>query len=105
MPPRWTEPVSLGLNGSDTSYWRNSPVPQHETYRNLSSTDRSMSVTSGGTAPKGCRAGGRCSAAAGSAGVSMGLTAFHRPPSSRDPGQTDADRAAGGTTHPTEPWG
>ena len=30
MPPILTEPVSSGLNGSETSYWRNSPVPQQD---------------------------------------------------------------------------
>ena len=27
----WTEPVNLGLNGSETSYCRNSPVPKQDT--------------------------------------------------------------------------
>src|SRR5215218_2517506 len=58
MPPSLTEPVSLGLNGSATSYCLSSPVPQQDTYSQRSSTDRSMSETSGGTAPKGLRAGG-----------------------------------------------
>jgi hypothetical protein len=34
-----------------------SPVAQHETYSQRSSTDRSMSETSGGTAPNGFSAG------------------------------------------------
>ena len=60
----WTEPASFGFLGSVTSYCRISPVPQQATYRNLSSMDRSMSVTSGGTAPKPCRSGGSwCSSA------------------------------------------
>src|SRR5256714_7732801 len=78
MPPRCTEPASLGLCGSLTSYCFSSPVPQHETYSQRSSTDRSMSLTSGGTAPKGCSAGGSCEVSAGSAGV--GGTLFPPPP-------------------------
>src|SRR5690242_12631655 len=31
IPPIRTLPVSFGLNGSLTSYWRRSPVPQHAT--------------------------------------------------------------------------
>jgi hypothetical protein len=31
MPPILTVPASFGANGSLTSYWRNSPVPQQET--------------------------------------------------------------------------
>src|ERR1043166_5632847 len=31
IPPILTLPVSLGLNGSDTSYCCRSPVPQHDT--------------------------------------------------------------------------
>src|SRR5512138_1930396 len=64
-------PVSFGSNGLDTSYWRISPVPQQETYRNRSSSDRSISVTSGGTALNGWSAGGRSAGSAGSAGISM----------------------------------
>src|SRR5215218_10227759 len=58
MPPSLTEPVSRGLKMSLTSYCLSSPVPQQETYSQRSSTDRSMSETSGGTAPKGLSAGG-----------------------------------------------
>jgi hypothetical protein len=36
-----------------TSYCLSSPVPQHDTYSQRSSTDRSMSLIRGGTAPKG----------------------------------------------------
>ena len=68
IPPRRTDAVSRGWNGSLTSYCLSSPVPQHDTYSQRSSTDRSMSVTSGGAAPKGLNSGGRSSASAGSAG-------------------------------------
>ena len=44
-------------------------MPQQETYSERSSTDSEMSVTSGGTAPNGCRMGGSCSASAGSGGI------------------------------------
>ena len=36
-----------------------------------------MSVTSGGTAPNGCSAGGRSAGSAGSAGIVMTLSTFH----------------------------
>ena len=36
-----------------------------------------MSLTSGGTAPNGCSAGGRSAASAGSAGIVMTLSTFH----------------------------
>src|SRR5579864_8054098 len=77
MPPMCSEPVSLGLNGSDTSYWRISPVPQHETYKKRSSSDRSMSDTSGGTALNPLSSGGRSVSSAGSAGISITLVTFH----------------------------
>ena len=64
-------PLSAGLNGSDTSNCFSSPVPQHETYRNRSSRERLMSVTSGGTAPNPLSRGGSCAGSAGSAGISM----------------------------------
>src|ERR671919_1905863 len=83
IPPRRTELVSLGLCGSLTSYCLSSPVPQHDTYSQRSSTDRSMSVTSGGTAPKGCSAGGSWEASAGSAGVGVALLG---PPTALSPG-------------------
>src|SRR5262245_24221642 len=79
MPPIFTEPVSTGLNGSETSNCFSSPVPQHDKYRNRSSSDRLISVTSGGTAPKPLRSGGRSSAAAGSAGISFTLRRRHVP--------------------------
>src|SRR5215218_8871179 len=53
IPPRRTEPVSRGWKMSATSYCLSSPVPQQDTYSQRSSTDRSMSETSGGTAPEG----------------------------------------------------
>src|SRR5215216_6112818 len=80
MPPRRTEPVSRGWNGSATSYCLSSPVPQQDTYSQRSSTDRSMSVISGGTAPKGCSAGGSRSWSAGSAGIVISLVAAQRFP-------------------------
>src|SRR5215216_2917727 len=80
MPPRRTEPVSRGWNGSATSYCLSSPVPQQDTYSQRSSTDRSMSVISGGTAPKGCSAGGSRSWSAGSAGIVISLRAAQRFP-------------------------
>src|SRR2546426_8694441 len=46
--PNLTEPVCTGWNGSDTSYCKSSPVPQHETYKHRSSRERLMSVTRGG---------------------------------------------------------
>jgi len=57
------------LKGSDTSYWIISPVPQHETYRNLSSRDKLISVISGGAAPNCFSGAGSSSAAAGCAGI------------------------------------
>src|SRR5438270_6454635 len=44
IPPRCTEPVFFGCNGSETSYCRNSPVPKQETYKKRSSSERLMSV-------------------------------------------------------------
>src|SRR6202034_4870045 len=71
MPPTCTEPISLGSNGSETSYRRISPVPQQEAYKKRSSTERLMSVSSGGTALKPCNRGGSWLGSAGSAGISM----------------------------------
>src|SRR5256885_15939795 len=104
MPPRCTEPVSLGLNGSLTSYCRNSPVPQQDTYRNRSSRLRLMSVTSGGTALNGFSAGGSWSGAAGSAGTSVTFRTAHFAPA-RDQGQIDDDRGLSDTTTATKPYG
>src|SRR6202022_4138653 len=81
MPPIRTLPVSLGSNGSETSYCCRSPVPQHDTYRNLSSIDRSMSVTSGGQALKPLSTGGSRSGSAGSAGMVMIFFTAHLLPS------------------------
>src|SRR5450631_1380723 len=81
MPPMCTEPASLGFRGSVTSYWRISPVPQQATYKNLSSMDKSMSVTSGGTAPNPCRSGGNWSFGAGSAGMVAVFSMWNLPPS------------------------
>src|SRR5262245_42479250 len=107
MPPIFTEPVSTGLNGSDTSRWSRSPVPQHDTYRKRSSSDRLMSLTSGGTAPNPLRRGGRSSAAAGSAGISMTLRIRHVPDlllPSRYHVQIDDDRSLRLVTTPTKPY-
>src|SRR4029453_16114218 len=103
MPPIRTEPVFFGLNGSDTSYWMNSPVPQQETYRNLSSSDRLMSVTNGGTALKSLSIAGNLSGSAGSAGISITFFKPHAP-LSRCHSQTDADRSFSDTTTPTKPY-
>ena len=102
MPPRRTEPVSLGWCGSLTSYCLSSPVPQHDTYSQRSSTDRSMSLTSGGTAPKGWSAGGSWSASAGSAGIVITFFAVQRS-SSRCHSHTEADRSSTLITTPTNP--
>src|SRR6266700_4041486 len=97
-----TEPVFFGLNGSDTSYCRNSPVPQHETYRNLSSSERLMSVTSGGTALKSLSMGGSFAGSAGSAGIS--ITFFTAQALlSRCQSQIEAERSLSDTTTPTKP--
>src|SRR5262245_42256107 len=106
MPPIFTEPVSTGLKGSDTSNCFSSPVPQHETYRNRSSSERLMSVTSGGTAPKPLSSGGRSSAAAGSAGISITLRMRHDAYlllPSRYHTQIDAERSFKLVTTPTKP--
>src|SRR6266498_2993731 len=102
MPPRRTEPASRGLDGSLTSYCLSSPVPQQETYSQRSSTDRSMSETSGGTAPKGCSAGGRSSGSAGWAGMVTTLRTAQRSPSWCH-SHTDPDRSSTLMTTPTKP--
>src|SRR2546428_11501384 len=106
MPPRWTDPVCLGLKGSETSYWRNCPVPQHETYRKRSSSERLMSDTTGGTALKPFSSGGRSSGSAGSAGISIPLRTAHFPvfpPFSRYHIQIEDERSFRETTTPTNP--
>ena len=102
MPPSRTRPVSFGLKGSDTSYWMKSPVPQHETYSCWSSSERLMSVTSGGTAPKPFSSSGSWSASAGSAGISITFLIDQSAPS-RCHSQTEADRSSTDTTTPTNP--
>src|SRR5437588_10197690 len=102
MPRLRTEPGFSGLNGSDTWYWRNAPVPQQETYRNLSSSDKLMSVTNGGTALKSLSIGGNFSGSAGSAGISITFFKSHAP-LSRCQSQTDADKSLSETTTPTKP--
>src|SRR2546426_8133804 len=69
IPPICREPVFFGCNGSETSYCRNSPVPKQETYKKRSSSERLMSVISGGTALKPCSSGGKVAESAGSAGI------------------------------------
>src|SRR4051812_46919732 len=100
IPPMRTEPASVGLRGSETSYCRSSPVPQHATYRKRSSSDRSMSVTSGGTAPKPLSSGGRSSAGVGSAGIVMVFSMWNLP-SSRHQVQIEPSRLVVSTTTPT----
>src|SRR5215831_10997247 len=98
-----TEPVFFGLNGSDTSYCKNSPVPKQETYRNLSSSDRLISVTSGGTALKSLSSAGSLSGSAGSAGISITFFKPHAP-LLRCQSQTDADKSFVETTTLTKPY-
>src|SRR4029077_1415707 len=106
MPPRWIEPVFLGFAGSETSYWMNSPVPQHETYRKRSSSERLISDTNGGTALKPFNSGGSFSGSAGSAGISITLRTAHLPflpPSSRYHIQIEDDRSLSETPTLTKP--
>src|SRR6266705_5981947 len=98
-----TEPVFLGLNGSETSYCKNSPVPQQEMYRNLSSNDKLMSVTSGGTALKSLSIGGSFSGSAASAGISMTFFKSHAP-LPRCHSQIEADKSLTETTTLTKPY-
>src|SRR5437762_9429506 len=81
----------------------NSPVPQQATYRNLSSSDKLMSVTSGGTALKSFSIGGSFSGSAGSAGISITFFVSHVP-LLRCQSQTDADKSFSETTTPTKPY-
>src|SRR5690606_6996035 len=95
----------FGLNGSETSYCRSSPVPQQLTYRNRSSSDRLMSVTSGGTAPNGAITGGSTDASAGSAGISITFFVFHSPVCwSRYHRKIELDRSFRLMTTPTKPY-
>src|SRR5580765_1941052 len=102
MPPKCNDPVFLGWKGSDTSYCRNSPVPKQETYRKRSSSERLMSVISGGTALKPCRSGGKVAGSAGSAGISM-IFLIPQVPFSRYQTQIDAERSFSETTTPRKP--
>src|SRR6516164_3601469 len=104
MPPMRTLPVSLGLNGFDTSYCCRSPVPQQATYKKRSSIERSRSVTSGGTALKPLSTGGRRSGSAGSAGIEMIFFTAHLLPS-RYQVQIDEDRSLRLMTQLTKPYG
>src|SRR5687767_15477777 len=107
MPPMRNEPALRGLNGSVTSYWMNSPVPQHDTYRKRSSSERLMSVTSGATALNPWSNGGRLAGSAGSAGISITFLTPHVPfplsPPSRYQTQMDEDRSFNDRTTPTKP--
>src|SRR5690242_1279270 len=103
MPPMRIEPTCLGENGSLTSYCLSSPVPQHDTYRNRSSSDRSMSLMSGGTALNGLSAGGSTPSSAGSAGMVIVFFALNVP-LSRYHVQTDPDRSAVLITTPAKPY-
>src|SRR6516165_12158583 len=104
MPPIRTLPVSLGLNGFDTSYCCRSPVPQQATYRKRSSIERSMSVTSGGTALKPLSTGGRRSGSAGSAGIEIIFLTAHLSPS-RYQVQIEDDKSFRLITQLTNPCG
>ena len=77
-------------------------MPQQDTYSQRSSTDRSMSEISGGTAPNGLRAGGSSSGSAGSAGMVMTLLATHRSPSFCHR-KIDPERSSTLMTTPTNP--
>src|SRR5262249_19667643 len=109
IPPIRKELIFFGWNGSLTSYWMNSPVPQHETYRRRSSTERLMSVTKGGTALKPCKNGGSWAGSAGSAGISITFLIAH---CSFEPfllacryhNQTDAERSFRETTTLANPY-
>src|SRR5688572_16778246 len=107
MPPIRNEPTFRGLKGSVTSYWMNSPVPQHDTYRKRSSSERLMSVTRGATALNPCSSGGRLAGSAGSAGISITFLTAHFPfplsPPSRYHSQMDDERSFNEMTTPTKP--
>src|SRR5689334_6351343 len=103
MPPIRILPVSFGLNGSDTSYCSRSPVPQQAAYRNLSSIDRSISVTRGGTALNPLSSGGNWSSLAGSAGISITFLTAHWLPSLYQV-QIEDDRFSRLTTQLTKPY-
>src|SRR5262245_46213157 len=106
MPPIFMEAMSRGLNGSDTSYCCNSPVPQQETYRYRSSSERLRSVTSGGTALNPWRSGGSARDSAGSAGISITFRTLNSPLAfwlSRYQSQTDAERSFVEVTTPAKP--
>ena len=78
-------------------------MPQQETTSDWSSTDSAMSVTSGGTAPNGCRAGGSCSVSAGSGGIVITFSALNVPSPLRSQSQIEAVRSAVEATTPTKP--
>src|SRR5262245_46550514 len=107
MPPIFTEPLSFGLNGSDTSYCCSSPVPQQETYRYRSSSERFRSVTNGGTALNPFSSGGSNSGSAGSGGISIPSRTLHSPLPfclSLCQTQTDAERSFSDVTTPRNPY-
>src|SRR6266511_4769186 len=103
IPPMCSEPVCLGLNGSETSYCSSWPVPQHDTYSCRSSSDKLMSVMNGGTAPKPLSIGGSSSGSAGSAGTSITLRIAHEP-LSRYQTQIEAERSFRLVTAPEKPY-
>src|SRR5205085_589086 len=103
IPPKCTDPVFRGWKESETSYCKNSPVPKQETYRKRSSSERLMSVMSGGTALKPCSSGGRVAGSAGSAGISITFLIPHLP-LSRCHSQIDAERSFSETTTPRKPY-
>ena len=78
-------------------------MPQQDTYSQRSSTDRSMSEISGGTAPNGLRAGGSSSGSAGSAGMVMTLLARPSGPRRWCQAQIDPERSSTLMTTPTNP--
>jgi hypothetical protein len=103
MPPSLTLAVSRGARGFVTSNRLSSPVPQHETNRERSSTLSAMSVTSGGTAPNGLSRSGSWSGSAGWAGIVMTFSAATRPSSPRFHSHTEAERSWVFVTTPTKP--
>src|SRR6267142_571620 len=103
IPPNRIELTFFGLNGSLTSYWMNSPEPQHETYRYRSSTERLMSLTRGGSALKPCNSGGSLAGSAGVAGISITFLISHFEPS-RYHSQIEDERSFSEITTPRKPY-
>ena len=102
------EPPSSGLERIGHVVLPNSPVPQQDTYRKRSSSERLMSVTSGATALNPCSSGGRFAGSAGSAGnldhlLDRPSRAVAALAPSRYHTQIDDDRSFSETTTPTKP--